>query len=249
MPTATSLDRPRPVDLPDTDSDLLTRTRNGESAAFEALWKSYFPRLSRFATRLYRNDGEALAMEAFARTFALLRRGEGPHEFFYAYVCTIVRRLAMVGWERSASESSLADESEDGRHYEHSREDVVAARRAIESISAAYREVLWLSEIEGYTEAEIAVRIGSTRGGVAMMKARAKESLRQSWIAANMTTVGRRKVCVQVQRQLPALVRSALASNSVNRILDHLHDCVSCAESYADAMNVNRAFPPISRSA
>ncbi|HEY8527253.1 MAG TPA: sigma factor [Acidimicrobiales bacterium] len=87
-----------------TDAELLDRARQGDEAAFTALYRRHYPAVHRLATS-YRHGGEAddLVDATFAEVVAHLRRRSGPTEAFRAYLfATVHGRAVAAGSEAGA---------------------------------------------------------------------------------------------------------------------------------------------------
>jgi RNA polymerase sigma factor (sigma-70 family) len=173
-----------------TDGELLARVRGGEQSAFAELWARYEPDARSFARYLTRSPHETddVVAEAFAKVLRAIHGGAGPTENFKPYLMTAIRR---TWWRRTEQrpdiplddgndvrppgsatvEQELADEEFDG-----------AAGRALRSLSPRWQTVLWHTEIEGRSSAEVGELLGLSPNAAAALIGRAREGLRRAYL-------------------------------------------------------------------
>jgi RNA polymerase sigma-70 factor (ECF subfamily) len=153
----------------------------GTPVEFEPMVKRYWRDLYRYAYRLSgnRHTAEDLVQESFTRawrSFGALQNRQAVKCWLY----TILRRENARRFERyEPVQSEIAPDDIDAKRktYDTSTEAFVL-RRAIRALSAEYREPLVLQVIHGYSQQEIAERMGLTSAGVATRLFRARQKLR-----------------------------------------------------------------------
>ena len=173
----------------DADTDLLAAVRAGDTAAYGALYKRHRAAARRFASGLTRDpaDVDDLVAETFAKVFATLRAGRGPLVAFRAYLHTTLRNVC-YHWARRDRRIEFTDDLtryDDGEPFLDptlDRLEHAYAARAFRQLPARWRDVLWLTEVEGARPAEIAPRLGLTPNAVAVLAHRAREGLRRLYL-------------------------------------------------------------------
>ena len=122
-------------------------------------------------------------------------RGHGPQQAFRAYLLTTLRHLRA---SRAGREARL-ELTDDLTRYETGEpfhDPTVAAldrsyaARAFGKLPERWRRVLWHTEIEGGSPAEIAHLLGLTPNGVAVLAHRARERLRQIYLQEHISRAG-----------------------------------------------------------
>ena len=173
-----------------TDRELLERVRSGEPTAFGVLWERYEPEARAFARYLTRSPHETddVVAEAFAKVLRAIHRGHGPTESFKPYLMTAIRR---TWWRRTEHrpDVSLDDDGldgppapEDGIEAELAGEELDgAAGRALRSLSPRWQKVLWHTEIEGRSSAEVGELLGLSPNAAAALIGRARDGLRRAY--------------------------------------------------------------------
>ena len=148
--------------------DLIRRAQEGDVRAFEALVASHIPRLRRFARSFARSDADAddLAQEALIKVYRSLRsyRFESA---FSTWLYRVTKNCFMDAQRTAASrERAVATLTEDaaGTTTEAPSPDELLLKAeerarlwaAIGRVSAEFRAVLVLCDVEGFGIAEVA---------------------------------------------------------------------------------------------
>jgi RNA polymerase sigma-70 factor (ECF subfamily) len=188
---------PRP-DLSADESELLTRLRAGEDAAYEELVRTYSPRLLAVARRIVGNDEEArdVIQDAFLNAFRSLRNFHGDARLS-TWLHRIVVNSALMKLrtrKRKPEESIepllpafLADghyaekfsawgERADEALSRTETQELVRAR--IDELPESFRTVLVLRDIEGLDTEETARVLETTPNAVKIRLHRARAALR-----------------------------------------------------------------------
>ena len=138
------------------------------------------------------HDVDDLVAEAFARVFDMLSSGRGPDSAFRAYLLTAVRNGM---YERARRDRRLELSEDMARHdpgvpwvdpAEAELNSALAAR-AFASLPERWRTVLWYSEVEQESTAEVGSRLGLRPNAVAALAYRAREGLRQAFLQAHVS--------------------------------------------------------------
>lgn len=148
---------------------------------FNDLAKQYWRDLYHYAYRLSgnRHTAEDLVQETLVRAWRSIDKLHNA-KAIKGWLFTIVRRESARRFERfQPRESAISTEDIGARRktYDTSTEAFVL-RRAIRGLPAEYREPLVLQVIHGYSQQEIANRLGLSSAGVGTRLFRARKKLR-----------------------------------------------------------------------
>jgi RNA polymerase sigma factor (sigma-70 family) len=127
-----------------------------------------------------------IVAEAFARVLARLAAGGGPRGAFRPYLLAAVRNLAR-DWLAERKRTVPVPLDPRAQRVPGAGELVAAAeeqrmtRRAFESLPARWRAVLWQTEVERRTPAELARTSGMSPNAVAQLASRARFGLAVAW--------------------------------------------------------------------
>ena len=175
-----------------TDVPVLTRTRDDNTTAFEALYRTHAKRLYSLAYRFVGNtaDAEELLQEIFLQ--AHRRLDSFRHE---AALSTWLHRLAVNRCldhvrSRSARQSALteplSEESSTPLRARVSTDPLtrLELERAIASLPDGYRAVFILHDVEGYEHREVAellgIAVGTSKSQVHKARLRLRTLLRRT---------------------------------------------------------------------
>jgi RNA polymerase sigma factor (sigma-70 family) len=224
----------------DTDTDLLAAVRAGDTAAYGTLYERHSAAARQFASALARDQSEAddLVAETFAKVFATLRAGRGPLVAFRAYLYTTLRHVC---YHRARRDRRL-EFTDDLTRYDAGvpfrdpaldRLERTYAARAFRQLPARWRDVLWHTEVEGASPAEIAPRLGLTPNAVAVLAHRAREGLRRQYLQQHVP-VAQHPECRWTGDRLGGHVRGHLAARDAPRLRAHLSWCTGCRSRLAE---------------
>ncbi|MFE2726798.1 RNA polymerase sigma factor [Kitasatospora sp. NPDC059327] len=233
----------------ETDAALTVRLRAGDVGALTELYERHFPAAVAHAAAVAGpgHRAEDLAGEAFARTIAAVRAGAGPKRSWPPYLLAVIRNTAHA-WaaaDRRSPPTADADlrvgDAELARSPEQllvestERELVVAAFR---SLPDRWRVVLWYAVVERRPAVEVAALLGLSVSGVHSLAVRAREGLREAYLAAHLPRP-RSPDCRACADRLAALVRRP--PRRIPRALaQHLDGCAACRRCLAELREVNR---------
>ena len=172
----------------DEDQDWVDRAREGDLAAFEALYRRHSARIHGLVWRLCGGDhglAEDLLQEAFVRAWQKLDRFRGESRFgtwlhrLSANVALSDRRSRLRRARIESPMDELAERTAVGAH------DVSAGQhqdleQAIRALPHRARSVLVLYDLEGYSHAEIAALTGMAEGSSKAQLHRARKLLREA---------------------------------------------------------------------
>jgi RNA polymerase sigma factor (sigma-70 family) len=228
--------------MPLPDAELIVRTRTGDMAAYDELYRRHIDGAQRVARVVTGSNDEAqdVVSEAFTRVLDRLQHGGGPEGELGPYLNTIVRRLAIDRYRASRRDGLPADptlfevmpETDDPIARSTDRDLV---RRAFETLPDRWQQVLWHTEIEGRTPAALAPTLGSTPNAVAALAYRAREGLRQAYLAVHLSA-NIPEECRPYVPKLAAYVRGTLSPREDQWVAAHVEDCPHCRDRREELM-------------
>ena len=222
-----------------SEAEVLRRVRDGDTATYGVLYERHLGAARRLARSLLADasDADDVVAEVFAATFAAMRKGRGPADDFRSYVLTSVRRECQRTWRRGGRQRPggeqvidlAAARAGDRDEIEQHTEDEVV-HHAFASLPPHMREVLWASEVENLSHADIAARTGSTSAAVAQLIVRARRLLGERYLDAHLPGVGAPlpATCVATRRVLAEVVRGTASATQRNLADSHLAECPAC---------------------
>ncbi|MFG2007204.1 sigma-70 family RNA polymerase sigma factor [Spirillospora sp. NPDC048911] len=232
----------------ESDAELVAAAGSGDEQASGELFRRHHTAVLGYARGLVRDRhaAEDLTSEAFARTLAALRQGMGPREAYRPYLYTVVRNAA-VDWARAGRRTVVTDEVADWADRPADElpdlDELDALARAFRSLPERWQTVLWHTIIEDEPVQQVAELLGMEPGAVAQLAFRAREGLRQAFLAASCEG---HPECAGFTAQLAASVRRP--GRRRNRALrQHLESCERCRRAGEEMSDLNtrlrRALP------
>ncbi len=235
-----------------TDAELLLAFRAGDVAVFSILYERHRPAAMRYARSLAHSEFAAndAVSDGFLRVYSALTKGDGPVDAFRAYLYTAIRS-AVVDEARRTSKVRYTD---DLQPYEDSTEplDMAAVEEDRDFVSKAFgaltdqwKQVLWLTSVEGRRHNEVAEILGLKPNAVAALALRAREGLRQNYLTAHLRTTDTRDECRRTVKNLAALVRAKISPREKEHADSHLLGCRRCRVAAVMLTDLNRVMPAI----
>lgn len=243
-----------------SDGELTAAVRaDGDTASTAELYRRHAPAVQRYARACCRDPhtAEDLASEAFARTVQAVRGGRGPVDAWRPYLLTVVRNTA-AEWAEGTRRVDLtpgfgawldaaarqggpdrvsAEETGEDRVVRAETGGVVA--HAFRSLPERWRAVLWHSVVEEEPTARVATLLGLTPSGVASLTARAREGLREAFLAAHAGQGAADEECRRCGARLAAAVRRSRPRRDAE--LDrHLESCGRCRVAARELVDLNQ---------
>jgi RNA polymerase sigma factor (sigma-70 family) len=228
-----------------SDAALIRAVRTGDSAAYGVLYERHLAAARRGAAALASTaaEREDLVAEAFTRVLRVLRAGHGPDEAFRAYLLVTMRN-ALITDVRRSPDISLFAEVPDARPAGGGDDPILArleasvAAEAFATLPERWRTVLWHTEVEGESPADIAPLLGLAPNSVSALAYRAREGLRQAYLSQHLPTMARPS-CRAIATQLSTWVRRGCPRHSMRRITRHLDRCAECTRLAGGLVKVN----------
>jgi RNA polymerase sigma-70 factor, ECF subfamily len=170
--------RPAPSDsAPARVSSLVRKASNGNTAAFEDLYRIFQPKISRLATFYLGRGGEDATAETFLRAWVSLPRYRETGAPFAAWLYAIARHVVadqLAATRRFEPTSELPD-----RNVDTDPEDRLALAMAIARLLESQRRVIELKFLVGLSNEEVAATLGKSAGAVNTLQWRALRALRR----------------------------------------------------------------------
>lgn len=237
-----------------SDAELIEAVRKGTVSAYGALYERHVAAAYNLARQLARSSAEAddLVSEAFAKVLDTLRGGRGPDSAFRAYLLTALRHTAYDKTRRdrkvelsddvsTVSGVSLEAVSEEFDDTAMAGLERSLAAQAFARLPERWQAVLWHTEIEGQSPAEVAPLLGLTPNGVSALAYRAREGLRQAYLQVHLVETTDRH-CRAAADKLGAWTRGGLAKRENAQVEAHLDTCERCRSLAAELADVNGAL-------
>jgi RNA polymerase sigma factor (sigma-70 family) len=222
-----------------SDAELVIQVRSGRTDAYAVLYGRHVASARVLARQLTRCTAEAedLVAEAFTKLFATLLAGGGPDAAFRAYLLTTLRH-AFHDRLRRDRRLELSDDMtrhDPGVPWEDqavSGLESQLAARAFTRLPERWRTVLWHTEVEQDSPAEVASLLGLSPNGVSALAYRAREALRQAYLqehlgdrATHLPGTDQHRATVD---RLGAWARDGLSTRQRAAVESHLAACSAC---------------------
>jgi RNA polymerase sigma-70 factor (ECF subfamily) len=193
VPTA-SVARSRPIETGDVpEAESIRRAQQGDSAAFERLYRQHSRRVYSLCLRMVGNTAEAedLTQEAFLQLFRKISTFRGESAFSTWLHRMAVNVVLMKLRKKSGKEASLEQLTEPDEESGTPRRDFgtldlklagsidrVHLERAVEQLPPGYKTVFVLHDVQGYEHNEIAEIMGCSIGNSKSQLHKARMRLR-----------------------------------------------------------------------
>jgi RNA polymerase sigma factor (sigma-70 family) len=238
-----------------SEDELLDRAREGDRSAFGTLYLRHRDAARKVAGMCASTaaDAEDAVAEGFARVFAALPRMAGRTIAFRPYLLTAVRNAATdrlrrerrIDLRESMPETAAALQADDVALLGLERNLV---GEALQALPARWRTVLWLTEVEGLSPAEVSRRIGIKPNAVAALAYRARKGLREAYLQAHLRAEASQE-CRGTVARLGNYVRGELSDKDRTTVQVHLDSCAKCRCRRDELTDVNatlrHAFLPL----
>ena len=151
------------------DAEFITAVRGGDTAAYASLYERHRAAAYHLARQLTGSPSEAddLVSDAFTKVFHTLLAGGGPDSAFRAYLLTSVRNTFYDGVRRGKKVTYTDDMAphDEGQPFVDTAVaglDNAMAARAFAKLPERWQTVLWHTEVEGESPAQVAPILGLT---------------------------------------------------------------------------------------
>ena len=227
------------------DAELITAVRGGDRDAYATLYERHRTSAYHLARQLVTTATEAddVVSESFAKLYDTLLDGRGPDTAFRAYLLTTVRNTFYDAIRRDKK----VNFTDDMERHDKGQPFVDTAVESLDSSLAAqafarlperWQTVLWHTEIEGESPAQVAPIMGMTANGVAALAYRAREGLRQAYLQQHVNDTAD-PACEVTTGRLGAWARNGLSKRELAQVEEHLKTCDKCAALAAELADLN----------
>ncbi|GAB7003098.1 hypothetical protein JCM18899A_05690 [Nocardioides sp. AN3] len=234
-----------PADDHLSEAALLEVARRRDREAYAELFDRHVEAARRYAVGLVGDDIRAddLVADAFTKVMVRLDAGAGPTSNFRAYLFTTIRNSMLDSVRRDGRERAVGDlqaeadlfpvESESETFVETS-----VVMQALKTLPARWREALWRSEVLKESQEELAAHFGIKPNAAAVLCYRAREGLRQAYLAKYVARSPTRE-CERHSASIPAYIRGQLSARKKERLEEHLDGCAHCRAAVEELAQVN----------
>jgi len=228
-----------------SDAELITRVRGGDRAAFGVLYGRHAAAAGTLARQFARSAAEAddLVSESFARVLDALLGGRGPDTAFRAYLFTTLRNTA---FDRTRKDSKLQFTDDVAAHETAQvADDPVVLElentlvaKAFAALPERWQTVLWHTQVEEQSPAEVGVLLGMSANAVTSLAFRAREGLREAYLQAHLADTAAERCRTTVDR-LGGWARGGLSKRERAQVDAHLSECDRCRALAAELAEIN----------
>lgn len=232
-----------------SDAELIDRVRAGDDDAYGVLYARHSAPALHVAARMTRGtplSADDAVADAFLNVLTTIRAGSGPTDSFRAYLYTVVRNGVMAARERDGHLVSVAS-PEDLETADDAPDPIAGAfesgvvARAFATLPERWQAVLWYHEVEGMKPGAIAPLLGLGANATSALLVRAREGLREAYLAAHVEAADRPE-CRWTAERMGAAARGSLSRRDRRRFEAHLDDCDDCPAMFAEVTDVARGL-------
>ena len=223
-----------------TDADLVGAVREGDDAAFEALYQRYFPRISAFVCRMLHDTAgcEDVAQEAFMSALRRMRATDSEINF-KPWIYQIARNAAIDAHRRRSHAVEVSMDADDGlRASDRTRlvgldggpdaalitkERLTHLQGAFDELSDVHTRVLVMRELEGMSYREIGKQLDLTRPAVESALFRARRRLESEY-----TELSEGRRCEAMRQTMMRMAAGTHKGSEEHRLARHARRCHDC---------------------
>lgn len=176
---------------------LITQATAGDEAAFAELYENYYTPIFRFILKKVSDAelAEDLTQTVFMKVWRTAKDLATEHPAPLAYFYTVARNLVTDYYRKQKTVSLEAMDEEqdvlqnlpsdelDPQQQMEGRDAEKFVKGLLEDIKPEYREVLDLKFIKGYSNAEVAEKLGKTEMNIRQIQVRALRKLKSQFNA------------------------------------------------------------------
>lgn len=151
-----------------TATSLIRRMVEGDAEALELFYNRYAGLANGLALRILRNpsDAEDVVQEVFVQVWRQASRFDPNRGSPEAWLSTLARTRALDRLRRRTSRREEPSDASPGVTATPPNVEILAIRKALESLSPNQRKALELAYYEGLTQSEISKRLGEPLGTI-----------------------------------------------------------------------------------
>lgn len=235
------------------DRALIDAVRAGNLHAFGTLYERHVGVVRGLARRLCGNptDADDVVADVFTNTLRAIKRGRGPQDDMRSYVLTSTRHTVIK--LRTRRDSGRAVPTIDEQLDKPVTDELLGEQDTAETIGAAFvqlpdrfRNVLWLSCVEGMPSAEVGERTALSSGAASSLTLRARRALARAYLVSCISQPVMSADCLTIRDLLPSIIRDEAAAATISRVDGHLVACHECCDAFEEMQSLAgsmRTFP------
>ena len=237
--------QPAPTSDPGSDRAVVEAVRAGEISRFALLYERYRGEALRIARRqVGADEAQDLVQETFAKVLRAIQNGGGPTEDVAGYIFRTLRNLRIDrGGQREFATDDVESAGPAGLWVVPDTSDEVLDRGLVSDAFAElpprWREVLWLTEVEGVGPGELSARMGIKATAVSTLSLRARAGFRSAWLQAHVRAGSAPRECRPVVTRLGDYQTGRLSSRRRAQVESHLDECDHCPAVVAELSAVS----------
>ena len=232
-------------DAAPSDAELIARVRGGDRGAFGDLYGRHARAATAMARQIAVSGAEAddLVAESFARVLDTMLDGRGPDSAFRAYLFTTIRHTA---YDRTRKDKRLQFTDDITQHETVVEQDDPVlmqmensfVAKAFSQLPERWQTILWHTQVEGQSPAEVGVILGMSANAVTSLAFRAREGLREAYLQVHMSETVTDRCRTTIDR-LGAYTRGGLSKREKAQVQAHLDECDRCPALAAELSEIN----------
>ncbi|WP_147915657.1 sigma-70 family RNA polymerase sigma factor [Ruania zhangjianzhongii] len=237
--------QPAPTSEPGSDRAVVEAVRAGEISQFALLYERYSREAMGIARRqVGADEAQDLVQETFAKVLRAIQNGGGPTEDVAGYIFRTLRNLRIDrGGQREFATDDVESAGPAGLWVVPDTSDEVLDRGLVSDAFAElpprWREVLWLTEVEGVGPGELSDRMGIKATAVSTLSLRARAGFRSAWLQAHVRAGSAPSGCRPVVTRLGDYQTGRLSSRRRAQVESHLDECDHCPAVVAELAAVS----------
>lgn len=237
--------QPAPTSEPGSDRAVVEAVRAGEISQFALLYERYSREAMGIARRqVGADEAQDLVQETFAKVLRAIQNGGGPTEDVAGYIFRTLRNLRIDrGGQREFATDDVESAGPAGLWVVPDSSDEVLDRGLVSDAFAElpprWREVLWLTEVEGVGPGELSDRMGIKATAVSTLSLRARAGFRSAWLQAHVRAGSAPSGCRPVVTRLGDYQTGRLSSRRRAQVESHLDECDHCPAVVAELAAVS----------
>ncbi len=230
---------------PGSDRAVVEAVRAGQVGQYALLYERYRAEALRIARRQVGPDeAQDLVQETFACVLRAVQNGGGPTEDVAGYIFRTLRNLRIDrGGQREFATEDVESAGPAGLWVVPDTSEEVLDRGlvadAFAELPPRWREVLWLTEVEGVGPSELSEKMGIKATAVSTLSLRARAGFRSAWLQAHVRAGSAPTECRSVVTKLGDYQTGRLSTRRRAQVQEHLDRCDHCPAVVAELVAVS----------
>jgi hypothetical protein len=226
------------------DARLLDLVRAGNTTAYDIVCTRHVEAARRLAhVMVAPAEADRVVAEAFAEVRDATLLGRGPSDAFRPYLLTALRRVG-AGLQRTEAPAGtlpLPDPAQPASDPEATDLGTSPIVRAFRSLPESWIAVLWHTDMEKTSAADVTRILGVGLTGVAPLRRQALHALRQAYLQVRISEAADPE-CEQAARRLAGRFRGTASCRHKAIATRHLRRCGDCRGMYDQLTDIEVAL-------